>query len=168
MGEVYRAEDTTLKRQVALKRLFEVAIPLANALTTAYEKGIIHRNLKPTSIMVTKESRVKVLDFGLAKLRQEVAPGGHSKRNARYERIPNTMGGTYTGGESADLNNLGSLYEEQELYSEAEPLFQRALVIWESTLGPDHPDVGIALHNPGNLYRNQGKVERAQRHYEDL
>ncbi len=51
-----------------LSRFFEIAIPLADAVSCAHSRGITHRDLKPANIMVDKEQRIKVLDFGLAKL----------------------------------------------------------------------------------------------------
>jgi len=59
------------KSGLPLDRLLKIAIPVAEAITAAHQKGITHRDLKPANIMLGEgehEGRVKVLDFGLAKL----------------------------------------------------------------------------------------------------
>ena len=50
-----------------VEQIIEIAGALGDALAAAHEKGIVHRDLKPANVMVSKEGRVKVLDFGLAK-----------------------------------------------------------------------------------------------------
>ena len=52
---------------------FSVAKQILEALEAAYEKGIVHRDLKPANIKITPDGKVKVLDFGLAKAREEAA-----------------------------------------------------------------------------------------------
>jgi serine/threonine protein kinase len=50
-----------------------IAKQILEALEAAYEKSIVHRDLKPANVMITSDGKVKVLDFGLAKAREEAA-----------------------------------------------------------------------------------------------
>jgi serine/threonine protein kinase/tetratricopeptide (TPR) repeat protein/TolB-like protein len=66
-------EGRTLDEEIVpsgltIDRLFAIAVPLADAVGAAHQRGITHRDLKPGNIMLTPDGRLKVLDFGLAKL----------------------------------------------------------------------------------------------------
>jgi serine/threonine protein kinase len=58
------------QREISPRKAIEYATQFAQGLSAAHEKGIIHRDLKPDNLFITKEDRVKILDFGLAKLAQ--------------------------------------------------------------------------------------------------
>ncbi len=60
------------------------------------------------------------------------------------------------------LNQLGYYLDDRAQYEEAEPLYHRAIVIGEKTLGPEHPGLATHLNNLASLYRDQGKYEEAE------
>lgn len=71
-------EGETLRARLAssplpARKAIEIAIQLATGLAAAHEQGITHRDLKPENIFLTRTGRVKILDFGLAKLRRSHA-----------------------------------------------------------------------------------------------
>jgi dipeptidyl aminopeptidase/acylaminoacyl peptidase len=51
-----------------VERLLAIAIPLADGVSAAHQRGVIHRDLKPANVMVADQDRVKILDFGIARL----------------------------------------------------------------------------------------------------
>ena len=56
------------RNPVALRKAIDFGVQIARGLAAAHEKGIVHRDLKPDNLFVTKDGRVKILDFGLAKV----------------------------------------------------------------------------------------------------
>ena len=56
-------------KELSLKELVAIALQIAEGLNAAHKKGIVHRDIKPDNIMVTDDRLVKIMDFGLAKLK---------------------------------------------------------------------------------------------------
>ena len=65
--------DRIAQGPIPLEEALPIARQMAEALEAAHEKGIVHRDLKPANIKLTAEGKVKVLDFGLARVAQPSA-----------------------------------------------------------------------------------------------
>jgi TolB-like protein len=72
-------EGQTLRKRLAgvalpWRKAVELAVAIAEGMAAAHAKGIVHRDLKPENIFITADERIKILDFGLAKLLNEPLP----------------------------------------------------------------------------------------------
>ena len=94
-------EGETLRQQLngtalPVRKAVDYALQIASGLAAAHAKGIVHRDLKPENLFVTKDGRVKILDFGIAKL---VEPRDGSEANTdlatrKFNTTPGTVMGT--------------------------------------------------------------------------
>jgi Tol biopolymer transport system component len=126
--ELVRGEALSrrISRQgMPLEEFLNYAVPIADAVSAAHEQGITHRDLKPANIMITTEERIKILDFGLAKLHHEVVEERLSDEVTRSTTLTQTgaMVGTipYMSPEQveggsvdhrSDLFSLGVIFYE--------------------------------------------------------
>jgi len=96
-GEELRAQLPSQSEDGALpvRKAIDYALQIVAGLAAAHAKGIIHRDLKPENLFVTSDGRVKILDFGLAKLRPQ-QPGGMDVDASTQKRItePGVVMGT--------------------------------------------------------------------------
>lgn len=74
--------------------MIDYGVQIARGLAAAHDKGIVHRDLKPGNLFVTKEGRVKILDFGLAKLAPAAVPAEHNAPTVVSETGPGMVLGT--------------------------------------------------------------------------
>ncbi|MEO8217007.1 MAG: protein kinase [Acidobacteriota bacterium] len=153
--------------RLPMRKALDYSIQIANGLAAAHEHAVIHRDLKPDNIFVTSDGRVKILDFGLAKL----APSRDSddqSRTAQRKTAPGTVMGTagYMAPEQvrgrdvdhrADIFSLGAILYEM-LSGERAFKGDSSIQTMNAVLESDPPD--LSGSNPQITPGLQRVVER--------
>ena len=162
-------EGETLRQQLErgplpVRKAIDYGVQIAHGLAAAHDKGIVHRDLKPENLFVTKDGRIKILDFGLAKLMQSRADRDGSEPTQTHGTDPGVVMGTVgymapeqvrgkTVGHRADIFAFGAILYEMLVGKRA---FQRSTSAdtMSAILNEDPPGISqIAQTIPPGLQR---------------
>ncbi len=156
-----------LASRIGLKKTLDYATQIANGLAAAHSKGIVHRDLKPENIFVLPDGRVKLLDFGLAKLLADEPASSDSTMNKTEQRRLTSAG--------MIVGTIGYMSPEQvrcDLIDHRSDLFSLGVVLHEMLSGetPFHRPSSVETMNaiihddPPPLTLFGSGVERVLRH----
>ena len=140
------------ERRPSLQELVDLALPLADAIAYAHERGVLHRDLKPGNVMVTSRGHPKLLDFGLAKRLEEGSDGERRKDTTLTEQgavfgTPKAMSPEQALGRAVDVRSdvfsFGSLLHE---LATGRPAFagDTAMEVIDAVIHADPPSLAQA------------------------
>jgi Tol biopolymer transport system component/tRNA A-37 threonylcarbamoyl transferase component Bud32 len=118
----------------SVRKLLDIAVQISDGLAAAHAMGIVHRDLKPENILVTRDGRVKILDFGLAKQNSGLSAGATGTQSVTMTRAiagditqPGTVLGTiaYMSPEQARGEELDTRSDQ----------FSLGLILYELAAG---------------------------------
>jgi eukaryotic-like serine/threonine-protein kinase len=125
-GETFR--DRLRNGPLSCRKAIEYALQMASGLAAAHDKGIVHRDLKPENIFLTNDGRVKILDFGLAKLTRP--EDGDTSGNAPTQPVATDAGMV--------MGTVGYMSPEQVRGKPADPrsdIFAFGAILYEMLSG---------------------------------
>src|SRR5262249_53048486 len=144
---------------IPTNEILEIAVQICAGLEVAHEKGIVHRDIKPANIFLTKQGRVKILDFGLAKVadgpettdpassKKEMALGANEHPDAAVETAD--LGLTRTGMTAGTAGYMSPEQIRREKLDGRSDLFSLGMVLYEMATGkrPFEGETAAAIQN---------------------
>ena len=146
---------------LALERILDLSIQIADGLDAAHQKGIIHRDIKPANIFVTSHGQAKILDFGLAKFARDAWDGAGESEHDGLDgsssgpiraAAPRATPDPFLSRTGVAMGTAGYMSPEQargEKLDARTDLFSLGLVVYEMATGQRafKGDTGPLLHD---------------------
>jgi len=108
--------DLLKEGRLPVRKVLDYGVQIANGLAAAHEKGVVHRDLKPENIFITRDDRVKLLDFGLAKLATAEMDPKSRAETQRHGTSPGVVVGT-VGYMSPEQVRGGAIDHRSDIFS---------------------------------------------------